>query len=248
MFSIEKDVRIVLVNPSHPGNIGAVARAMKTMGLTNLYLVQPRQFPDPKATELAVHATDILEQAVITPTLAAAVEDCHLVLGTSARERTLNWSTLTARVAAQQAVQEAIQGRNVAIVFGRERTGLTNDELQLCHFQVAIPANPAYSSLNLAAAVQVIAYEIRMASLNALELISGAEQAAVDDLATVTELEGFYEHLTQVLIASEFIDKRQPKQAIGRLRRLFNRSRLDKTEINILRGVLTALQKFLPVK
>lgn len=239
------NIRVILCNTSHPGNIGAAARAMKTMGLRKLYLVNPMAFPDPKAVELAVQADDVLAEAVVVDTLAEAVQDCGLILGTSSRERALQWPTFNPRESAERAVQEA-QHTQVALLFGNERTGLLNEELQYCHYQVVIPANPAYNSLNLAAAVQVLAYEIQVAMLAKQEpAVAEVDGNYLNELATAAELEGLYQHLEQILIATEFIDPRQPKQLMGRLRRLFNRTRLDKREINILRGIFTAVQQHL---
>jgi tRNA (cytidine32/uridine32-2'-O)-methyltransferase len=242
------DIRIVLVEPSHPGNIGAVARAMKVMGLEQLCLVNPKCFPHEEATARATQAVDILTKASVVKTFAEAIQDCNLVLGTSARERTLAWPTLDARTAAQLAIQEA-QTHSVAIVFGREKSGLLTEELQRCHYQVVIPCDPTYTSLNLAAAVQVICYEIYMASLGTPLSLAGegarraGEGESEEEIATVDEIEKFYEHLEQVLYAINYIRPDIPQQAISRLRRLFNRTRLQKLEINILRGILTAMQQ-----
>lgn len=241
MHNILDNIRIVLVQTSHPGNIGAVARAMKTMSMQNLYLVQPKSFPDEVATARAKQAEDILTKAVVTPTLAEAIADCCLVLGTSARPRNLVWPTLNVNEAAQPILQQARQNQ-VAIVFGRERTGLTNEEIQLCHYQLNIPANPDYSSLNLAAAVQVVVYEIyqQLISQTIVPVLNNQQE---QDLANMAELAGFYAHLEQVLIQIGYLDPAQPGQIMPRLQRLYNRARLDKVEINIMRGILTAMQK-----
>lgn len=232
-----KNIRIVLVNTSHPGNIGAAARAMKTMGLSELYLVGPHVFPDVKASEMASGALDILAGAVVVDDLMDAIADCGWVIGASARTRKIPWPLLTPRECAAKAVEEA-QAMPVAIVFGREQSGLTNEELHLCHAHLHIPSNPEYSSLNLAAAVQVIAYELRVAS------VATPDKVEWDyEIATAKELEGFYEHLEKVLIDIEFLNPKSPRQLMTRLRRLFHRARLDKMETNILRGVLGAVEK-----
>ncbi len=230
-------IRIILVNTSHPGNIGSVARAMKTMGLTDLWLVDPIHFPHAKAVEMAANAGDILAQARVVPQLEDALKDCQLIVGTSARERTIPWPMLSPRQFAEKAQHEA-QVSQVAVVFGREQSGLTNDELHKCHFHLHIPSNPAYSSLNIAAAVQVVAYELRVASL-------GEEKLPIWDypFANAEDVESFYQHLQQVLIDIQFLNPDVPRQLMTRLRRLFNRARLDVMEINILRGMLGAVEK-----
>lgn len=231
-------IRIVLVNTSHTGNMGSAARAMKTMGLTRLVLVDPQALPDDGAHALAAGASDVLANARIVSTLDEAIADCGLVIGTSARSRTLSWPMLDPREAGEKAVGEGMQ-HPVALVFGRERTGLTNDELQKCHYHVAIPANPEYSSLNLAMAVQTICYEVRMCWLQdqALEVESEA------DYPSAHQLEGFYQHLEQTLLKTGFIADDHPGQVMSKLRRLFNRARPEAIELNILRGILTSIQK-----
>lgn len=250
MFS---NIRIVLVNTSHPGNIGSAARAMKTMGFSSLYLVEPKLFPHDKAREMASYAVDVLEQAVVVNNLDEAIADCSFVIGTSARMRTIPWPLLSPREVAGRAVVEAKQHK-IALLFGREQTGLTNEELNRCHFHVHIPANPAYSSLNIAAAVQVLSYELRTAILAQQETAVG--EAAIEPslgpenkdywdfrLATAAEMEGFYGHLQQTLVDLEFLDPLAPRKLMQRLRRLFNRARPDMMEINILRGLLSAVDK-----
>lgn len=232
------NIRIVLVRTSHPGNIGSAARAMKTMGLNSLYLVQPKSFPDLKAVEMASNADDLLEKAIIVNSLDEAINDCRLVLGSSARTREITWPTCDVRVAAVKIIEEA-QIKPVAILFGNERTGLLNEELQYCHYQLNIPANHQYSSLNLAAAVQIISYELRMAWLNNQSII----EAPFDELATVAELTGFYQHLKTVLSEIDFLNPSRSMQVINRLKRLFNRARLEQKEVKILRGVLTAVER-----
>ncbi|MBL1378659.1 tRNA (cytosine(32)/uridine(32)-2'-O)-methyltransferase TrmJ [Zobellella iuensis] len=232
-----EQVRIVLVNTSHTGNIGSAARAMKTMGLGELWLVDPVSSPDGQAVALAAGASDILARARIVPTLAEAVADCGLVIGTSARSRTWSWPMLDAREAGIKAMAEAPRHK-VALVFGRERTGLSNDELQQCHFHVAIPANPEYSSLNLAMAVQTLSYEVRMAWLAQAPVAEAEQEYPLSD-----DLERFYQHLQQTLLDTGFIIKPHPGQVMTKLRRLFNRARPESHELNILRGILTSVQK-----
>jgi len=239
---LTSQLRIVLVNPTDPGNIGAAARAIKTMGLQQLYIVSPEDFPNIKATVRAGNALDILGGAVVVNTLEEAIGDCHVVYGTSARERELNWMTFTAREAAAKIFAEPVS-KKIAIVFGRERYGLTNTELQLCNYRLEIPANPEYSSLNLGAAVQVVCYELRMTGmLSNLALIERSENQG-EELATIAELEYFYEHLERVLYAIEFIKPTRTGQIMNRLRRLYSRAQPDKNEIDILRGMLTATEK-----
>ncbi|TAK73663.1 MAG: tRNA (cytosine(32)/uridine(32)-2'-O)-methyltransferase TrmJ [Gammaproteobacteria bacterium] len=229
-------IRIVLVNTSHPGNIGSAARAMKTMGLTELYLVSPEQFPHDKANEMASGATDILDQAVIVETLDEAIADCGLVVGASARTRTIPWPLFTPREIAEKIKAEP--PHPVAILFGREQSGLTNEELQRCHWHVQIPANPAYSSLNVAAAVQVMAYELRVASLDQTTFSEEWDYR----LATADEMEKFFVHLQEVLVELDFLKLNAPRKLMTRLRRLFFRARPDVMEMNILRGILGAIQ------
>ena len=242
-----QNIRIVLVETSHTGNMGSVARAMKTMGLTNLWLVNPLVKPDSQAIALAAGASDVIGNAHIVDTLDEALAGCSLVVGTSARSRTLPWPMLDPRECGLKSVAEAAN-TPVALVFGRERVGLTNEELQKCHYHVAIAANPEYSSLNLAMAVQVIAYEVRMAWLAAQGRPSKMEKDEVastksGELATMDELERFYEHLEQTLVAIEFLDPEKPRHLMARLRRLYGRSSVSRAEMNILRGILTETQK-----
>ncbi|HET7588191.1 MAG TPA: tRNA (cytosine(32)/uridine(32)-2'-O)-methyltransferase TrmJ [Gammaproteobacteria bacterium] len=231
-------VRIVLVGTTHSGNVGAVARAMKTMGLARLWLVAARCDVDEVATARASGATDVLAAAQHVDTLDEALTGCRLVLGTTARPRTLDWPALEPRPAAEKLVAEAAEG-DVALVFGPERTGLSNEDVDRCHYRVTIPANPDYSSLNLAAAVQVLCYEIRVALNQAggeRSETGEAPAAGADDMAR------FYEHLERVLLASGFLDPANPRHLMRRLRRLFNRARPDQNEINILRGILRAVE------
>lgn len=231
--------RIVLVCTSHPGNIGSVARAMKTMGIKKLFLVAPEKFPHPKALELASNADDIVYAAKVVPTLTGALADCHLVIGTSARSRKIPWPLVSPREMAAHAKAEAAESE-IAIVFGREHSGLTNEELELCHLHVQIPANEEYSSLNIAAAVQVIAYEMRLAYL---EMQTQAEKTWDYRNANTEEMESFFEHLQQVLVKIDFLKLSAPRQLMRRLRRFFLRARPDVMEMNILRGMLRAVEE-----
>ena len=233
-------IRIVLVATSHAGNIGACARAMKTMGLTRLVLVDPLHFPDAEATARAVGAEDILDNAQLCAGLDEALADCHLVIGTSARNRRIPWPLLMPDEAAQRAVQESAE-RDVALVFGRERTGLTNDELDRCHLLVNIPTDPNFSSLNLAAAVQVLAYEVRRATLAGHLAKPDAATLLGEPLATAADVQRFYDHLEQVLVETRFLDPANPRLLMRRLMRLFNRVQLTDNEVKILRGFLSAV-------
>lgn len=238
-----QSVRIVLVNTSHPGNIGGVARAMKNMGLTELYLVSPRDYPSDRAEWRASNAVDVLESAKVVDSLDEAIADCGLVIGTSARSRRIPWPLVTPRECADRSYHEAAT-HPVAIVFGREDRGLTNEELHKCNYHVHIPSNPEYSSLNLAAAVQVVAYELRMTCLNNQQ----GKAIHFDDWdmppAKNAALEHYYEHLQATLEKVGFLEPDNPRQTMTRLRRLYSRVRLDEMELNILRGVLTAMQNF----
>ncbi|CAB0151128.1 tRNA (cytidine/uridine-2'-O-)-methyltransferase TrmJ [Pseudidiomarina piscicola] len=231
-------IRIVLVNTSHTGNIGSVARAMKTMGLSQLTLVDPVQPPDSHASALAAGATDVLHSAQIVDDLPSAIGDCGLVIGTSARNRTLDWPLLGPREAAGKLLEEC-PNYNVALVFGRENSGLTNEELQQCTHHVHIPSNPDYSSLNLAMAVQTLAYEVRMQWLEANEHPAGTES----EYPLTEDLERFYGHLEQTFTDTGFIIKQHPGQVMAKLRRLFSRARPEANELNILRGMLASVDK-----
>ncbi len=239
-IGMKSNIRIVLINTSHPGNIGAVARAMKTMGLLRLHMVQPKIFPSADASARASGADDVLANAVVVDTLEEAVSGCRVVIGTSDRNRTIEWPQLTPKKAALQLQSEATEG-DVALVFGREASGMTNDELELCHYLVSIPCNQAFSSLNLASAVQVLAYEIQLAYLEERVDVAAASEEK-RDLATADEMESFFAHLQQTLVDLCFLNPGQPRQLMRRLRRLYNRAQPDKTEMNILRGTLSAAQ------
>ncbi len=229
------NIRITLVGTTHPGNIGASARAMKAMGLGRLVLVAPQSFPSAEATARASGADDVLYRARVADDLPAALAECTLVVGASARRRGLSSPELTPREAARELLAGAARAP-VALVFGRESSGLSNVEIDRCHYLVRIPANPDYSSLNLAAAVQVLVYELRQAALAGCEL--PAEQTPV---VSAAEMERFYDHLQQVLLTAGFLNPANPRHLMRRLRRLFNRARPDQTEVNILRGILSAV-------
>lgn len=232
-------IKIVLVNTSHTGNIGSAARAMKTMGLSELVLVDPVQEPDSHASALAAGATDILGNAKIVPTLQEAIADCGLSIATSARSRTLSWPMLDPRECGKKVVEEGGKHK-VALVFGRESSGLTNEELQQCQFHVHIPANPEYSSLNLAMAVQTLSYEVRMCFL---EQQNHQYETFEAEYPNSEQLEGFYQHLEETLTQTGFIIKQHPGQVMAKLRRLFNRTRPESHELNILRGILSSITK-----
>jgi TrmH family RNA methyltransferase len=235
------NIRVVLVNTSHPGNIGGVARAMKNMGLRRLLLVEPQRFPSEEAIARASGATDVLADAQVVATLEEALAGCTLVFASSARQRHLPWPLLDPRESGLMAVARAKSGAEVALVFGREHAGLTNEELQRCHFHVHIPSDPAFSSLNLAAAVQVLSYEVRMAALG--EVSAAFVPGDVEQQASAEEMESFYRHLEQSLVAIGFLDPTNPRHLMSRLRRLYGRSAVTVTEMNILRGVLTETVK-----
>ena len=230
-------IRIVLVDTTHPGNIGAVARAMKNMGITDLALVNPRYFPDKEATARASGADDLLRRATVTETLEDAISDCVYVLGASARSRAISWPCLEPRDGAARLLAESAHGP-VAAVFGTEKSGLSNEDLDHCDALLTIPANPEFSSLNLAMAVQVLTYELRAA-----KSVKTPEYEHDAPLATSRELELFYEHLERVLTDISFLDPDNPRHLMRRLRRLFIRARPDQNEVNILRGILTAVDR-----
>ncbi|MEM6582863.1 MAG: tRNA (cytosine(32)/uridine(32)-2'-O)-methyltransferase TrmJ [Pseudomonadota bacterium] len=235
------NIRIVLVNTTHPGNIGGVARAMKNMGLSQLFLVAPHKFPDEQADWRAASASDVLETAVVTETLEEAIAECQFVVGTSARSRRIPWPLLDPRHCAQR-IGELSARERVAVLFGREDRGLTNEELQLCNLHLNVPTSEDYSSLNLAMAVQIVCYELRMTMVQ--DELPESEDAQWDaPFATVENMERFYAHLEQTLSDIEFLDPAAPRQLMSRLRRLYGRVRLDEMELNILRGILTETQK-----
>jgi tRNA/rRNA methyltransferase len=235
-------IRVVLCRPSHPGNIGAAARAMKTMGLTDLRLVQPRSFPDPEAEARATGAVDVLAAAKVCATLPEALADAVFVTALSARRRDLGPPLGQPREMAGRLLAEAAGGP-VALVFGNEAVGLSNDEIQQCHATVTIPANPEFSSLNLGAAVQLLCYELRMQAFAGLPPAGDPVVTPfVSPPATHEEVEGLYAHLASVMTETGFLNPEQPGRLLPKLRRLFGRARLEKDEINILRGILSATQ------
>lgn len=232
--------KVVLVETSHPGNIGAVARAMKNMTMNQLRLVTPKFFPHADATARASGAGDVLREAVIYPNLQAAISDCQIVLGASARDRTISWPSMTARECADHWVGSVESRINIALVFGRENSGLKNHELDLCHYLLRIPCNSEYSSLNLAAAVQVVCYELFVASGH--QTISRIGDRGEDPLATAEQMEAFYAHLQQTMADIGFLRSDRSKSIMRRLRRVFNRTQLDTKELDILRGILRFAQ------
>ena len=238
-------LRIVLVGTQHPGNIGSAARAMKTMGLSRLVLVAPEKAPDRDTQAMAAGADDLVEAAPVFASLAEAVADCRWVLGCTARSRRIQLEQLHPRDAAARAVLAAAGGP-VALVFGRERTGLDNEELQLCHAAVHIPSDPAFSSLNLAAAVQVLSYELRCALLGDAgtgEAGGGRTLPPGEDVASHAELEGLFGQLAEALDQIDFHKGRAPASAMRKLRRLYLRANLDSAEVRLLRGVLADTQR-----
>ena len=235
------NVRFVMVETSHPGNIGAAARAMKNMQLDQLYLVDPKFFPHADATARASGADDVLAKAVVCDSLEQALRGCTMVYGASARLRTIAWPKENPRQCAETIIEKG-SDITAAIVFGRERTGLTNEELDLCNKMLHIPCNPNYSSLNVAAAMQVVAYELQMAALTQeSDVVSGHDQGT--RASTQEEMLLFYKHLESVIVATEFLDPDNPRQLPRRLRRFFNRSEPSNVELNILRGILTSVEK-----
>ncbi|QOW46313.1 MULTISPECIES: RNA methyltransferase [Acinetobacter] len=246
-------VRIVMVNTTLPANIGSALRAMKTMGLSKLVLVAPKTYPHPDIDALAAGATDLIEQIEIVETLEDAIKDCHLVFGTSARSRTIPWPLLDARPAAEKSMQAVIHDQQeIAIVFGREDRGLTNEELALANYHVTIPVNSDYGVLNVAQAIQVLCYEMRMATLafadkqhddQAVMHVTDSEDMHWDEpLVTHEQMEQFYPHIEKMLAEIEFMDPQNPRLLPLRLRRLFGRIQLDKMEYHLLRGIFSRVQ------
>ena len=233
ILNIASRIRVVLDHTSHPGNIGSAARAMKTMGLSKLYLVAPKRYPSPEAEAMASGAQDVLQQAILCDTLDEALSGAAFAVGLTSRQRDLPHEVLTAREAAPLIAQHA-RDQEVALLFGNETYGLSNNELTKCQLLATIPANPEYPSLNLASAVQLLAYEVALAS----DSVQSVVVDQIGDLATLDEIEQFYQHLETTLVKIGFLDPRHPKKLMPRLRRLFARSRLEKEEINILRGIL----------
>ncbi len=255
MTMLLSNISIVLVEPTHPGNIGAVARAMKTMGLSKLCLINPKKFPHYEATKRAASADDVLDNALVFDQLEMAIEDCTLVFGTSVRDREVTWPTLDPRQTAEKIAEHLMQStandqtaHQVAVLFGRESSGLTNAELDLCQQQIRIPANPEYSSLNLASAVQIIAYELNMISqtqtINRTQ--SSAEQLTGNQLrqaiASRQQQEGHLQHLLTIIEQLDFVRNESSTTLMRKLTRLYNKAELTIEEIQILRGLLTAIQ------
>ena len=234
-------MRVVLIETSHPGNIGGAARAMKTMGIEHLWLVRPGRYPDPQAEWRAAGALDVLDRATVVDSLDAAIADCTLVIGTSTRARRIPWPLMTAHEVGRHIRTESPK-QPIAILFGRETNGLTNDELQRCNLHLQIPANPDYPSLNLAMAVQVVCYELYQAQI---ESVGEAVRVWDREPATVAAVDGLLVHLETLLTRVEFLDPSNPGQVMSRLRRLFTRIRPDETEISILRGALTEIERAL---
>ena len=246
-------VRIVMVNTTLPANIGSALRAMKTMGLSKLVLVAPKTYPHPDIDALAAGATDLIDQIEIVETLEDAIKDCHLVFGTSARTRTIPWPLLDARPAAQKSMQAVCkQQQEIAVIFGREDRGLTNEELAMANYHVTIPVNSDYGVLNVAQAIQIICYEMRMATLELVEKVVDetatmkvTEEESMhwdEPLVTHEQMEQFYPHIEKMLADIEFMDPKNPRLLPLRLRRLFGRIQLDKMEYHLLRGIFTRVQ------
>ncbi len=234
-----------MIHTSHPGNIGAAARAMKVMGISDLCLVNPKSFPDDQAYAMSANATDILENTTVVTTLAEAIRNCRLVVGSSARhERSLSWDIQDSRECGVNIARHA-KNAKVALLFGRESSGLTNNELAVCQHLVHIPTNPDYSSLNVASAVQLLAYECRLSALKNDSTINDnkAEKGQQDKWVTAEEMDGFFQHLKQVMEEVDFLDPENPRHLMTRLRRLYSRSSMTLSELNIQRGFLAAIQK-----
>ena len=238
---ITKNIKIVLVSTTHPGNIGATARAMKTMGFYHLALVEPKIYPDADATARASGADDILAVASVFENFADAIGDCHFVFGTSNRNRSIPWPLFAPAEAAEHSKILLESESKIAIVFGRESSGLANEELELCNAMIQIPTNPGFSSLNIAAAVQIICYELHKCLLQPeTESVALGNSKA---LASVDQIQQLYEHLRQSLIDIGYFDPDKPRRLMRRLKRVINRSQLDANEYNIVRGILSAIQE-----
>jgi tRNA (cytidine32/uridine32-2'-O)-methyltransferase len=236
-----KNIRIVLINTSHPGNIGAAARAMKNMGLSKLYLVGPKDFPSLEAIRRSAGAVDILDDAVVVADLNQAISGCVWVAGTSARLRTIEWPVLEPDECAVQALEHIEQGE-IAIVFGRENNGLSNEEMEKCNVLLHIPTNPEYSSLNIAAAVQVVCYEFRRTISNVKITGIKGKKHRQDAVAGTDMLEGMYEHLHDALEQLGFFGTNNPDVMMRRLRGMFNRANATQREVSIIRGICSAIQ------
>ena len=232
-------VKVVLVGTTHPGNIGATARAMKNMGILDLALVEPKEFPSDVATFRSKAAKDILEKASVHRSLTEAISECELVVGTSARGRTVPWPVLNPREAAEEMHKSSLNGK-VAIIFGREDRGLTNEELGLCNFHVHIPSDPEYSSLNLSQAVQILAYEIRLSYLQDQDVNKDYWDV---ELANNEQTERLINHMDELMQEVDFYDVENPRKLLVRIRRFFKRSKIDVMEANIFRGLFATIQK-----
>ncbi len=234
---VNQPISIVLCQTSHPGNIGATARAMKNMGLEQLVLIEPLNFPSPTATERASGADDVLANAKVCTSLEEGVAHCQWLFGTSARSRAFPWPQLTPKQAAQKILEFSNKGETIGVMFGNEQSGLSNDQLQHCDFHIAIPSNPEFSSLNLSQAVQIISYEIYQAILNQIEI----KPAPITDFgtkATQEEVAGLLDHFERIAVEIGFLDPKHPKKLLPRLKRLFVKAQLEKEEVNLLRGFL----------
>jgi len=240
-LSLLKNIRIVLVNTSHPGNIGGAARAMKNMGLKRLTLVQPKNYPSLDAISRSVGAVDVLDNAIVVDDLSEAVSDCVWVAGTSARLRTIEWPIQEPRECVATSLKPLKEG-DIAIVFGRENSGLTNDEMAKCNVLLHIPTDPDFSSLNLAAAVQVVCYEYRLALLNDKTIKKKGNKHRFDALARSGQVDGMYAHLHDALQYMEFFGKNNSDVVMRRLKGLFNRANVTQREISIIRGICAAIQ------
>ncbi|MCH9643916.1 MAG: RNA methyltransferase [Gammaproteobacteria bacterium] len=234
-----EQIKIVLLEPSHPGNIGAAARAMKNMGLSQLCLVNPVKFPDVEATVRASGADDLLANAKVVESVQEAIADCDCIMGTSARSRAIPWPLLNPSEAAE--LLDGSKFKQTAVLFGRENSGLTNQELSLCQYHIHIPTVESFSSLNLASAILLVCYEIRMKLLQKISFSRPLERDS--ELATAKQLNGYYEHLSKIMKKLGMLNPRQPKRLMQRLQRLYNRSHLEVNELNILRGFLSAVEK-----
>ena len=242
-----EQLKIILINTTHPGNIGAVARAMKNMGFKHLCLVSPKIFPSDEATARAAGAENILAMAEVVGTIDEALSDCYWAFGLSARARKIALPILTVRTAAEKVANRLLEvatmpALKIGLVFGQEQSGLSNEALAKCHYQITIPANPEYASLNLAQAVQIVTYDFRMALENQAVPLKSTVTVS-DDVASMGEVECFYTHLEKTLVQINFLDLRAPGYLMRHLRRLYAKSHLTKTELNILHGILTAIEK-----
>lgn len=237
-------IRIVMVRTSHSGNIGAAARAMRVMGLYHLTLVEPKHFPSQEATALASGAIDVLENAVVVPSLEEALKDCHIAYATTARPRYISSKLYTAEEATIEAVESIKHSdQKIAFVFGTERTGLTNEEIDLCQRMMTIPSENSYNSLNISAAIQVVCYELHKAHKSSLNLPLIHSPETSEELATGQMREDFYEHFQDSLFKTEFLDPDEPKNIMKKIRNLFQKRDLTTQEIQLLRGILTSFNR-----